>query len=117
MTDAMIRDTHEHQDGDDLAIKIRLDEPAEGLQAFRDAGERVAQQNSSRAPRIWVWTYAHDMDLMGPAICISYVGPDNTDGLAITEFFDPKTLLTYYSLKSEQLAMLRDEIVPEGMGD
>ena len=113
-----IGDTREHlDDGGNLGIKIRLDAPVEDPRAFSDVGERVAKQNRTRAPRIWVWTYAHDMDLEGPAICVSYVGTDTTDGIPITEFFDPKTLWTYYSLKKTQLAMLRDQVVPEGMGD
>lgn len=112
-----IRDTHEHLDGDDLGIKIRLDEAAAGKEAYSTAGERVAKQNSTRAPHIWVWTYAHDMDLEGPAICISYMGPDNMDGAAITEFFDPATLITYYSLKATQLDMLRNQVVLDGLGD
>lgn len=112
-----IRDTHEHLEGDDLGIKIRLEAVADGRDAYSKIGERVAQQNSTRASRIWVWTYAHDMDLEGPALCVSYVGTDTTDGRAITEFFDPQTLMTYYSLKNTQLAMLRNRVVPDGQGD
>ena len=115
MTD--IRDTHEHLEGGDLGIKIRLDAVAHDRNTYSEIGERVAQQNSARAPRIWVWTYAHDMDLAGPAICVSYVGIDTADGHAITEFFDPQTLMTYYSLKTTQLAMLRDQVVLDGQGD
>ena len=112
-----IRDTHEHLEGGDLGIKIRLDTAAQGRKTYSDVGERVAQQNSTRAPRIWVWTYAHDMDIEGPAICVSYLGTDTADGRAITEFFDPQTLMTYYSLKTTQLAMLRDQVVLDGQGD
>lgn len=112
-----IRDTHEHLEGDDLGIKVRLDVAVPGKDVYSEVGEHVAEQNSTRAPRIWVWIYAHDMDLEGPAICVSYLGDDVSDGKAITEFFDPKTLITYYSLKASQLAMLRDECVPDGEGN
>ncbi len=110
-----LRDTHECQNANDLGITIRLEGPTTGPATYRDAGESVAASNSTRSAHVWVFVYAHDMDMEGPAICVSYVGPDSTG--PATEFLEYKTLLTYYSLKAKQQASLRGAVVPVGEGD
>ena len=91
-----IRDTCECHVGDDLGIKVRLAEPVDGPDVYSRVGEHVADQNGSRAPNIWVWVFAHDMDIEGPAVCVTHLGPDGP----ATEFLDPSALLLYYNLKS-----------------
>ena len=110
-----LRATHEHQNTNDLGITIQLDGPTTGPAVYKDAGERVAASNSTRSPNVWVFVYAHDMDIQGPALCVSYLGPDSTG--PATEFLSHKTLLTYYSMKAGQLANLRGTVVPAGEGD
>ena len=110
-----LRDTHECQNANDLGISIRLDGPTTGPATYRDAGESVAARNSTRSAHVWVFVYAHDMDIQGPAICVSYVGPNSTG--PATEFLDHKTLLTYYALKAAQQTNLRNATVPSGEGD
>lgn len=87
----------EFQSEGDLGIKIKLEAPAD-VDELKEAGERIALRNRQRAKRVWVWVYGHDMDIDGPAACVSYVG-DGEEG-AVTDFTDPAALALYYGLKN-----------------
>ena len=87
----------EHMDGCDLGIKIQLDGPAD-VHELKAAGERVASKNHERAKRVWVWVYGHDMDLEGPAVCVSYTGKDEPE--PVTDFTDPGALALWYTMKA-----------------
>ncbi len=102
-----IHDTHERHVGNDLGIKVRLSEAVKGPEDYSRIGERVASHNSTRASSIWVWVFAHDMDIEGPAVCVTHL----VSGRSATEFIDPAALLLYYSLKGNPES---DEAVADG---
>ena len=107
-----IRDTCERHVGDDLGIKVRLSEPVDRPDVYSQVGEHVADQNSSRASNVWVWVFAHDMDIDGPAVCVTHLGPDR--GEPATEFVDPSAQLLYLSLKNRPLM---DDAISDGEAD
>ncbi len=85
----------EQLDGESLGLKVQLSGPA-GPVELKRVGEAVAVKHRARAPQVWVWVFGHDMDLEGPATCVSYVGPGEGP---LTEFVDPVALTTYYHQK------------------
>ena len=89
-----------------IAAVYRLPEGAMGIRAQAEAmtkdprqlgvlGERVARDNlRTDMPCVWVWTYGYDMDIHGPAACISYA--DHNSTTPATEWTDPQIIALWY---------------------
>ena len=62
---------------------------------LRQLGEAAAAARlSATEPKVWAWVYGADMDLRGPAVCVSYVDMGSTG--PVTEFTDPRLLVLWY---------------------
>ena len=82
----------EVMDSAGLGIKVRIvgSVRRETLQAI---GEARANAARGRARRIWVWLYARGMDPDGPALSVTYL---EGDGMPVSDFVAPSTILLYY---------------------
>lgn len=92
----MVRDTFEHETNDLLGMKVQLDRAASPDELKR-IGERLAIDNRSRKAQVWVWLYGADMDLDGPAACVSYVGEGTPQ--PVTQFIDPAAITVWYLMR------------------
>lgn len=91
--DGVIVSRMEHAIGNDMAIKVQVRDGV-GPKQFAQIGERVASEECGRYARIWVWVYGADMDLDGPAVCVSYM--DSSAEAPVSEYADPTELATWY---------------------
>lgn len=84
--------------GTDVGVKVRLEDavPADKAQWAQDVkklGEHIARARSLDADRVWVWVYGNDMDILGPALCVSYI---EKGGIPATEFTPREAMMLYY---------------------
>lgn len=100
---------HDHN-GDMVGVRLRLKdqipdtEREEWVRRVRDLGEHVAKQRGADYGRVWVWVFGNDMDIKGPAICVSYVGDGSQP---ITEFTPSHVHSMFYLGKGKEFDLGR----------
>ena len=81
--------------GDAIGVKARLTGPSDP-EGYKRVGEALALKRRGRANEVWVWVYGFDMDLNGPALCVSYLSAHEGP---MTEFIDPIAVTGFYQAR------------------
>ena len=66
--------------GDDVGVWVRAELPGSRAE-LKAIGEHVALAAANRSHRIFVWLYASDMDMSGPALALTFVEAGRSEPL------------------------------------